>query len=227
MVLTRRERQRASTFEEIKQTARRLMAQQGGAGISLRAIASEMGMVPSALYRYYASRDELLTALIVDSFHAQAAAMQAAYDAQQNAPPKVRLLAIGHAFRTWALENRTEFQLIGGTPIPGYSAPADVTAPAARLGFVPLLRTLGEYVDSGEVALMTKPPVHLLEPFSIAASSLGFPERPELMYACYTLWMHVHGMVALEVFGHLDIFGDDLTVLYQQQMLDLLGSLLR
>src|SRR5260370_18857302 len=64
-----RARVRAEMIDEIKETARRQLAT-GGANLSLRAIARELGVVSSALYRYFASRDELLTALIIDAYNA-------------------------------------------------------------------------------------------------------------------------------------------------------------
>lgn len=221
---TRRERLRASTYEEIKQTARRLMAQHGSAGISLRAIAGEMGVVPSALYRYYASRDDLLTALIVDAFHAQAAAMEASYEAHHAAPPLERMVAIGGAYRMWALENRPDFLLIYGTPIPDYSAPAEITVPAASATFDPILRSIRACVDAGAVTLTALPAENLRAAFEAVAEAQGYPQRADIVYAGFTLWMHTHGMVILEVFGHLGSFGDP-EALFRQQMVDLLRGL--
>src|SRR5262245_49635169 len=73
-----RARQRAEHTEAIKATARRHLAEHGAAARSLRAVARDVGMVSSAVYRYFPSRDELLTALIVDAFDAVGEAAEAA-----------------------------------------------------------------------------------------------------------------------------------------------------
>ncbi len=94
MPLTRRERVRAATIDEIKEIARRHIAEKGAAALSLRAIAREMGMTSPALYRYFASRDDLVTALIVDAYNSLADALEAARDACEEADHAGRLAAI-------------------------------------------------------------------------------------------------------------------------------------
>jgi AcrR family transcriptional regulator len=113
---TRRERLRAATTSEIKQIARQQMAQKGAAALSLRAIAREMGMTSPALYRYFASRDDLVTALIVDAYNSLADALEAA---RHGCPPtdhKQRLLEMGLAYRNWAISHAQDYTLIFGTP---------------------------------------------------------------------------------------------------------------
>src|ERR1700748_1322533 len=120
---TARERARAELTREIKEEARRQLAEVGGNGLSLRAVARELGMVSSALYRYYPSRDDLLTALIIDAYNAVA---DAADRAAPDAPPgrcRGRWAAPCHAIRDWARSNLHEYALIYGSPVPGYQAP--------------------------------------------------------------------------------------------------------
>src|SRR5215472_3533002 len=152
---TARERARAELSREIKEEARRQLAASGAGGLSLRAVAKELGMVSSALYRYYPSRDDLLTVLIIDAYDALGAAAEGAIAVAQAAdgrpvPARDRWTAACHAVRDWALANPHEYALIYGSPVPGYRAPEATIGPAARvpLAFVGLL---GEALARGEL----------------------------------------------------------------------------
>ena len=157
---TARERARAELSREIKEEARRQLADSGADGLSLRAVARELGMVSSALYRYYPSRDDLLTALIIDAYNALGAAAEGAIAAGQGpagqrgagqaVPARDRWIAASHAIRDWARANPHEYALIYGSPVPGYRAPQATIEPAARvpLAFVGLL---GEALARGEL----------------------------------------------------------------------------
>src|SRR5579862_8541685 len=148
--VTARERARAELTREIKEEARRQLASVGAYGLSLRAVARELGMVSSALYRYYPSRDDLLTALIIDAYNALGDATEQAIAAAGGASLR-RWLAACHAIRDWAVARPHEYALIYGSPVPGYRAPQATIAPAGRvpLAFVGLL---GCAVATGEVA---------------------------------------------------------------------------
>jgi AcrR family transcriptional regulator len=127
-----RARVRAEMMDEIKEAARRQLATEG-ANLSLRAIARELDVVSSALYRYFASRDELLTALIIDAYNAIGeAGEQADAAVTKRRDLTGRWLAVVHAWRDWALAHPAEYALIHGSPVPGYAAPADTVAPANR-----------------------------------------------------------------------------------------------
>ena len=154
---TARERARAELSREIKEEARRQLAASGAGGLSLRAVARELGMVSSALYRYYPSRDDLLTALIIDAYNALGAAAESAIAGRpgsagrrRQAPGRDRWIAACHAVRDWALANPHEYALIYGSPVPGYRAPEATIGPAARvpLAFVGML---GEALARGEL----------------------------------------------------------------------------
>src|SRR5579864_5369795 len=132
MALSRRERRHEQTRQEIKQLARQQMAQNGTASLSLRGIATEMGMSAPSLYNYYASRDDLVTDLLVESYTHQAETLEqasASCSTQESIPC---LLATVLAYRQWAVEHPTEFALIAGSPIPGYVAPVEQTLPLGR-----------------------------------------------------------------------------------------------
>jgi AcrR family transcriptional regulator len=131
-----RERARAEITAAIKEEARRQLADQGATKLSLRAVARELGMVSSALYRYFPSRDELLTALIVDAYNAVGDAAERALreGGGPDAAPLARWTAVCRAVRGWALAHPHEYALIYGSPVPGYAAPQDTVVPASRVG---------------------------------------------------------------------------------------------
>ncbi len=137
--LSRRDRNRRATVAEIKALARQQLADQGPGALSLRAIARQMGTASSALYRYFASYDELISALCVDAYTALADQASAARDTQPPDDPARQWWAICNAFRRWALDNPADFALIFGSPVPDYQAPEPVTGPAAgRATAIPL-----------------------------------------------------------------------------------------
>src|SRR4051794_21199053 len=141
-----RERVRAELTAEITDAARRQLAEVGAAALSLRAVAREVGMVSSAVYRYFPSRDDLLTRLIIEGYDALGAAAEAADD--PSAGPMSRWLTVCRAVRTWALAHPHEYALLYGSPVPGYRAPQDTIPAAARVGIV-LGRILGEAAHAG------------------------------------------------------------------------------
>src|ERR1035437_1146752 len=133
---TARARVRLEMSGEIKEVALAQLASGGGAALSLRAIAREMGMASSALFRYFRSRDALLTALIIDSYSSLAEAAETAEARVHHKSIQDRWVAICHGGRNWADAHPHECALIFGSPIPGYAAPAGTVAPASP---VPLL----------------------------------------------------------------------------------------
>ncbi|MFC6932625.1 TetR/AcrR family transcriptional regulator [Actinomadura yumaensis] len=130
---TARERARAELTSEIKKEARRQLGASGPAGLSLRAVARELGMVSSALYRYFPSRDELLTALIVDAYDALGERTETAAREVPRDGFRARWRAVCEAVRAWAVENPHEYALVYGSPVPGYQAPDATIGSAARV----------------------------------------------------------------------------------------------
>ena len=119
-----RERAREELTREIKQEARRQLAVEGAQRLSLRAVARELGMASSALYRYFPSRDDLLTALITDAYNALGEQVeQAAAAVVPATDTRARWYALCATLRAWAKANPHEYALLYGTPVPGYSAP--------------------------------------------------------------------------------------------------------
>lgn len=199
--MSRRERVREATREEIKALARQQMAASGTTALALNAIARALGMVPSALYRYYPDRDALITALNVDAFESLAEALHAA---DQSAPATAygaRLLATTCVYRSWALDHPVDFQLIFGAPIPGYQAPIEQTGPAMQHVFAVFLDILQTAHDAGQLR-----PVSNYQP---AALEICDPDdiygkyAPPVMYSGLVGWTTMHGVVALELVGQL------------------------
>jgi len=193
-------------IEEIKVIARRHLAADG-ANLSLRAVARDLGVVSSAIYRYFPSRDELLTALIVDAYNALGGAVEGADAAvTDRADLRGRWLAVCHAVRRWALANPAEYALIFGSPVPGYAAPQDTTEAAVRTPLV-LVRIITDGVESG--TLREPPggpdlpaPVH--EDIARVRDQV-FPELPQQALARGTVaWIHIFGAVSFELFGQLN-----------------------
>jgi AcrR family transcriptional regulator len=117
-----RERYRAQVRDEVKQHAWLQIAEAGVSALSLNAIAKQMGVSGPALYRYFASRDDLITALIRDAYRSLADTVSSAYDGGADA------VALAQVIRTWALADPQRYLLIYGTPVPGYHPPDDTRA---------------------------------------------------------------------------------------------------
>ena len=219
--LPRRARVRQATVEEIKAVARAQMAAEGTAGVTLRAIAREMGMTAPALYRYFGSRDDLVTALVTDAYDALADAMEAAVAAVPAGRHADRVRAAFGAFRAWGLEHPTEFALIFGSPIPGYVAP-EATRPAG-LRYTDLLgRLLAEAyadgaLDPARIDLRVPPELaRQVEAFQRRRGDAGLP-APVLAFGMGA-WARLHGLVTLEVFGHLAPAIGDGAALFEQEL---------
>src|SRR5580693_2396386 len=135
-VRTTRAAARLLQVERIKSTSRRLMAARGAPGLSLREVAREMGVVSSALYRYFPTRDDLLTALIIDAYNDLGAFTERAAARARGDDPRRQLHAAAAAIRKWARSNPHEYALLYGSPVPGYQAPQFTMEPAARVAMV-------------------------------------------------------------------------------------------
>ncbi|MFC4913430.1 TetR/AcrR family transcriptional regulator [Actinomadura gamaensis] len=226
---TRRARLRAQTSDEIKAIALRLMAGGGPDAISLRAIAREMGMTAGAIYSYFATRDDLVTTLIGDVYTALVDAVEAARDTVPESDAGGRILAWADALRAWSLANPEGFRLIYGDPVPGYRAPDDGPGKAAEVracsgltGLVaaawptasPLVRDVRDYSWDD------------FDPSLVAHVRAEFPDLPPAALALtLRVWGRMHGLLALEIYGHLSpLIGDPATI-YLDEMRALVASL--
>ncbi|MGL4651699.1 MAG: TetR/AcrR family transcriptional regulator [Caldilineaceae bacterium] len=194
--------------EAIKQVAWQQMAARGSAGLALRPIARDLGVTAPALYNYFPRLDDLITALVVDAFTDSAAAMiSAANDAagaSGRALPAVEAMLL--AYREWAVRYPVRFALIYGSPIPGYEAPAEVTIPLAARPFLALMEHLARAWEQGEIGI---PPEYTPAPAATEAHlQANYPDlaaRVPLALGCLLLssWARMHGLILLELYGHL------------------------
>lgn len=198
---TTRERLRAETLEEIKEAARARL-DSDGPDLSLRAVARDVGLVSSAVYRYFPSRDALLTALIVDAYNDMGEAVEQAEGAVERGDLHGRFLAFAHALRTWALAQPSRYALIFGSPVPGYAAPQDTVAPAARVTTV-LAGILTDGVASGALTHPDDPIADDLLPFleGVVAEPPFAGVPPALLARGMSAWSAVYGLVSFELFG--------------------------
>jgi AcrR family transcriptional regulator len=207
---TRNEVSYEAVLEAIKATARQQMAAEGTAGLSLRAIARELNITAPALYRYYPSRDDLITALIFDAYNAHADAMAQADGTVPQEYYGERLWAVLAAYRAWALQHPTDFQLIYGNPIPGYEAPVEVTLPAARRAFEVVVGILAAALHAGALRLdFDDLPPTVAEHLQQVIDYEGYAVPVQVMYLATVGWTRIHGLVSLELFNQTQpVVGD-------------------
>jgi AcrR family transcriptional regulator len=220
-----RARVRAEMIDEIKTTARRHLAGDG-ANLSLRAVARDLGMVSSAIYRYFPSRDELLTALIIDAYNAVGEVVEQASASLPREQLEKRWLAVCHGVRDWALDRPYEYGLVYGTPVPGYKAPVDTVEPATRTTFA-ILRLLADGVELGLV--VEKPPkLPATVAHDLKAVERFVPGVPEPIIALAAgAWTLLFGAVSFELNGQFDNVITDRRAFYDVQMRQAIRPLLR
>lgn len=223
MTLSRRERRHEQTRQEIKQIARQQMAQQGTGALSIRGIAAEMGMSAPSLYNYYASREDLVTDLLVESYTHQAEALEQASVSCQTQDAIECMLTTMLAYRQWAVEHPTEFALIAGSPIPDYVAPVEQTLPLGRRSTKVLLDILQRAWDEHLVHPQLDPPDGNIFNDDFMAwcreQRYALPVVT-LFLECYAL---LQGLIALEVFGHLPFFLNAPIAFYRTSILSMIG----
>ncbi|MER7398804.1 TetR/AcrR family transcriptional regulator [Streptomyces sp. NPDC000151] len=231
-----RERARGEITAAIKDEARRQLAAEGAAKLSLRAVARELGMVSSALYRYFPSRDDLLTALILDAYNAVGQAAEAALaaaDARRArsrrggaaaVAPAARWTAVCHAVREWALAHPHEYALIYGSPVPGYRAPQATAEPAGRVA-----RALIEVVRDAYAAGALREPDDPL-PDAVVGDMLALVaeqgvELPAGVAARLVgAWAQLFGLVGFELFGQFNRVIEAREEFFEQAVLQLARS---
>jgi AcrR family transcriptional regulator len=224
----RRARQHAAIRDEIKATARAHMARDGAAALSLRAVASEMGLSSAAIYYYYANRDALITDLIVDAYRALGAALRAASERLTSDDVAECLLTAMLAYRAWAVEHPAEYALLFGTPIPGYVAPAETTAPEAQATLAVFCELFALAHAQGRLSVGIEQ--HPLPP-AVAAhaaawiSATGQPIPLPALVATLRSWSLGHGLIGLELDSHLQPMIGDAGALYAYEAQALLRGL--
>ncbi len=196
---TARERARAELTAEIVEAARARLAEGGAIGLSLRAVARDLGMASSAVYRYFPSRDALITRLIVDGYNSLADYCESAMNTAGTQGPQ-QWDALAHAVRGWAKANPHEFALLYGTPVPGYAAPPDTVDPATRIvvRFVQMLAA-SRPRSAGSAERTVTP--ELAAQFDLVGETVGVAPDDEAFIVGTSVWTALFGFVGFELFG--------------------------
>ncbi|WP_405945072.1 TetR/AcrR family transcriptional regulator [Streptomyces sp. NBC_01020] len=217
-----RERARAEITAAIKDEARRQLADQGAAKLSLRAVARELGMVSSALYRYFPSRDDLLTALIVDAYDAIGDTAETALAGAGAVSARTRWVTVCMAVRGWALARPHEYALIYGSPVPGYTAPSATIGPASRVALA-LISIAGDAYRSDGLALPPVAPALRPEAERLAADIT--PDLPPAAaVALAVAWAQLFGLISFEVFGQFNRVVTDRDAFFERAVENLAES---
>jgi AcrR family transcriptional regulator len=205
ITLTARQRARAEITAEILAAARRQLASEGAAAISLRAAARDLGMPSSGIYRYFSTREELLTRLIVEAYESVGTAAEASQIGVPAGDLPARFGAACRAIRGWALAHPHEYSLVFGSPIPNYEAPEETVAAAARVPAV-LGAILLDAVKKTNGARRKEIPLtdsgrRAIRP-ALALFSGQIPA--ERMQVGLMVWSGLFGAISFELYGHLD-----------------------
>ncbi|AFR08910.1 TetR/AcrR family transcriptional regulator [Nocardiopsis alba] len=228
---SRRERVREATLGEIKGIARRHLVEHGVAGVSLRAVAREMGMTAPGLYRYVSGIDALLVAITADMFDELA---EAVASADASAPPQdteLRLHRALRALRAWAIAHPAEFSVMFG-PRSRLDPDADIT-PALEAGsrfgstFFALFERLLQEKD------IPFPEEEEIDPdlrveLNSFADTVGLAVHDVPVGAALVLttcWVRVYGVVCMEVFQHLDFVMRDMEPLFESELQNMMTGL--
>lgn len=215
----RREDRHPDLHTAIKASAWRQIAELGAPALNLRAIARDVGITAPSIYNYFPNRDALVTALIIDAYTDFG---NSQLDAQRQAPEgdfRGRLLAVGNAYRAWAVKYPERYQLIFGTPIPGYTAPVEKVMPVAA-------RSLTALVSSLE-ALRRQNRLKKDLPLEGADQNqalfevwkqYGADVEMQSLVLGVIIWSRVHGLISLEVNHNLPPFGPSPEVLYGAEL---------
>jgi AcrR family transcriptional regulator len=225
----KREASRQRIEAQILALARQQLVTEGAAGLSVRAIARDLGMASSAVYRYVASRDELLTLLLVDAYSQLADHVELAREGAAGAGWQGDVTAIARATRQWALEQPACWALLYGSPVPGYHAPAELTIGPGTRVVQALFDAVASGIASGTV-MQTKQTVaqSLSEDLQRLRVEFGFHGDDALAVRCTVGWAVIVGAISLEVFGQygLDTFADSAALFDEQVriLIDLLAG---
>ena len=214
---TARDRARSEITAEILATAREHLAVDGAAGLSLRAVARDLGLVSSAVYRYFENRDALLTALIIDSYDALGDAAEQSVAASSRRRPHDRWVLAAEAIRGWAIAHPHEYALLYGSPVPGYAAPQDTVVPGTRVSLA-LIGIIDDAWRAGRLVV----PDPLAAPgkgrassavvqreVALLAATIGNGLPPSVLFAGLLAWTQLFGLLSFELFGQLEgVVGD-------------------
>jgi AcrR family transcriptional regulator len=225
---SRRERLRAQTSREIKETARRFLVEQGPDAVTLRAIAREMGMTAPALYRYFGSHEELLRHVVGDIFVEIAGDVRAAIERVADDGMTAKFAAAAREFRRWSLNHPREFPMVFGSPLPGVDLNHPDIADECGMEFMGVFLTL--FMELWQKHPFTVPEPGDIEP-SLRAQLEGFSESlggalpSGALLAFAYCWVRLYGMVSMEVYGHLSWILDDAEPMFEMMLREIMPVL--
>ena len=214
--------------EAIKETAWKQIAEYGAPALSLRAIARELKITAPAIYNYFPDRDALVTALIIDAFTSFGDSQLAARDSVPKKHLVGRFKAIGLAYRNWAHTYPQRYQLIFGTPIPGYEHPIEKVFPSSARSIMALFSVVESLRVAGKLTTTASPTVkkEYQAHFDLWRSQIG-DVHPLTHFVAMIIWARVHGIVSLEIQGNLPPFGESGNELYLYELDSIASQFLR
>jgi AcrR family transcriptional regulator len=210
-----RDRFRAQVRDEVKQVALRQLAEGGPQALSINAIAKELGVSGPALYRYFDSRDELLTELAADAYHDLAAALASATRRTRDLPAPERLRALAAAYRTWANTEPHRYRLLFTAPVPGYDAQSERLVTASQEAMNVLLDVLTELepdTATGEPSTLDGQLDRWARNRQLTDTSAALALRAVIT------WARLHGLVSLEIEGNFASMGIDPELLFDTEV---------
>ncbi len=215
MVRPSKKKQIPNLQEAIKETAWKQIAEMGAAALSLRAIARELNITAPAIYNYFPDRDALVTALIIDAYTSFGDSQLAARDVLPESQHVERLKAIGMSYRQWAITYPQRYQLIFGTPIPGYEAPLMEVLPSAARSLSALVSVVDQLRIANKLQTEGYPTVQpgYEQQFEVWK---GFAGNYDILSLAVSMliWSRVHGLVSLEISNNMPPFGVNGDALY-------------
>ena len=224
--LSRRDRVRAETTDEIKQTARTILVEQGPEAVTLRAIARAMGMTAPALYRYFGSHEDLIRHVVGDIFTEIGGDIDAAIQAVGDGDMTGKMIAACREFRRWGLAHQAEFGLLFGTPLPSLEAAHDDLVAECAGKFSGVFFAL--FFELWRKHPFPIPADDEIDPTLRAqlahyrdALGVDLPLGAGLTFL--RCWVRLYGMVSLEVFGHLHFALADASPMFEITLSELAG----
>jgi AcrR family transcriptional regulator len=222
---SRRDRARADTVREIKRTARAVLVRHGVEGLALRAVAREMGMTAPALYRYFASREELVEHVVADLYAELVAELETARDATDPATPGAQLMTLSRRFRAWALAHHAEFNLLFGSPAESAATTAQQAkegpagAAARRFGETFGVLVAQIYLERGfPIPADDELDPAYQEQLRLWCDTLPVPLPLGVMHVFLSCWIRLYGTVCMEAFGHLRFAVDDAEPVFEAEL---------
>ena len=227
MVRPIKKKQIPNLQEAIKETAWKQISEAGAPALGLRSIARELNITAPSIYNYFPSRDDLVTALIVDAYNSLADAQEASFQNTAEDDLSSRLFELGMAYRDWAVTYPQRYQLIFGTPIPHYHAPDEITLPAAARSLVPLTQTVQALYSAGQIRTERLAPMTpRLEAMLKAWQEFQGGSDLEVLYLTTIIWSRVHGLVTLEIGNQLPAFLDEPAEIFRREIMNILNQYL-